>query len=175
MNLFYLQKKLFCNINFIFSAILFFQFVSNAQPISLKKISSGLNSLYDFQFELSDSYFQDFINSNPEHAAGYYFKSLKRLWFYLDNRNEKYLNEFIKYTDTSISKAELYLEKDTADVFTYYILGSVYFQKAVAYSRGEEYLNALWATKMFQYYFNRIISIDSTYSDAYMCLSLIHI
>lgn len=172
MNLSFLREKLFFSFIFFFSVILFFQFVSNAQPKSLKKISSGLNALYNFQFELSDDYFQDFINLNPEHPAGYYFKSIKRLWFFLDNKNENHLDEFIDYTDTALNKAELYLQKDSVDVFGYYILGSVYYQRAVAHTRGEEYLNALWATKMFQYYFNRIFSIDSTYFDAYMCLGL---
>jgi hypothetical protein len=168
----YLRKKIFSNFIIVLSAILLFQITLNAQPKSLKKISSGLNELYNFQFDSADKYFQDFINLNPEHPAGYYFKSIKKLWFYLDNKSEKHLNEFIDYTDTAIYKAELYLEKDSVDSFSYYILGLVYFQRAVAHTRSEEYLNSLWATKMFQYYFNRIISMDSTYFDAYMCLGL---
>jgi hypothetical protein len=167
-----LRNKLIFNFTIVFSAILFFQITLNAQPKSLKKISSGLNSLYNFHFDFADKDFQDFININPEHPAGYYFKSIKKLWFYLDSKNEKYLNEFIDYTDTSLYKAELFLQKDSVDVFSYYILGLVYFQRAVAHTRSEEYLSSLWATKMFQYYFNKIISMDSTYFDAYMCLGL---
>jgi tetratricopeptide (TPR) repeat protein len=167
-----IAKKM--NSNYIFFALIVLcpQITINAQTISLNKISSGLYALYNFQFSSSDKYFQDFINLNPDHSAGYYFKSIKNLWFYLDNKNEKHLNEFVNYTDTAIQKAELYLQNDSADVFNYFILGSVYYQRAVAHSRGEEYLNALWATKMFQYYFKRIVSIDSTYFDAYMCLGL---
>jgi hypothetical protein len=167
-----LKSKSIFNLFLFLPVILCFQITTNAQPKSLKKISSGLNALYNFQFDLSDDHFQDFINLNPEHPAGYYFKSIKRLWFYLDNKNGKYLDEFMDYTDTALNKGELYLQKDSIDVFCYYVLGSVYFQRAVAHTRSEEYLNSLWATKMFQYYFNRIISEDSTYIDAYMCLGL---
>ncbi|NNJ53102.1 MAG: DUF3808 domain-containing protein, partial [Ignavibacteriaceae bacterium] len=141
-------------------------------PKALKKISSGLDALYNFQFISSDKYFQDFINLNPEHPAGYYFKSIKNLWIYLDNKNEDHLDKFVNYTDTAVIKSEIFLKNDSTDTFSFYILGAVYYQRAVAHTRGEEYLNALWTTKMFQYYFNRIVAIDSTYFDAYMCLGL---
>ena len=171
MNQFFIEKKLTLTFYFL-SAILLFQFTSQAQLKSVKKLGMGLNALYNFQFELSDKYFQEFVKFNPEHPAGYYFMSIKSLWFYLDNKNEAYLNEFLNKTDTAISKAELSMQDDSTDIFSSYILGSVYYHRALARTRGEEYLSALWATKMFHFFFNRCLSIDSLYYDVYMNLGL---
>lgn len=156
----------------LISLLLPFSLSVNAQVKSLNKISSGLTSLYNFNFNASDKAFNDFIRANPEHPAGFYFKSIKFLWYYLDNKNEEYLNSFFAYTDTALKKFEKRIDKDSADIFSYFICSSVYYQRAVVYTRGEDYLSALWAVKTFNYYVEKILSLDSLYFDAFMCLGL---
>ncbi len=144
----------------------------HGQVKSLNKINSGLNFLYNFNFESSDKAFNDFIRLNPDHPAGYYYKSIKFLWYYLDNRNEEWRNKFFAYTDTALVKFENIIEKDSSDIFSYYICNSVYYQRAAAYTRGEDYLSALWAIKTFQFFNEKSLDIDSLYYDSYMCLGL---
>ena len=122
MNCSSLKKEQNLSFLLLLSTILAFQFTLSAQTKSLNKINRGLNELYNFQFNLSDKDFEDFIKLNPDHPGGYYFKSIKNLWFYLDNKSEEYLTEFINYTDTAISRAEDFLQKDSINVFIYYIL-----------------------------------------------------
>jgi tetratricopeptide (TPR) repeat protein len=168
-----LSKRIFSiHLVILISTFLFIPFQLKSQPESLNKLSKGLSALYNFDFNSADMSFQEFINVNSEHPSGYYFKSIKNLWIYLDNKNEENLIEFFSYTDTAINKADILIEGDSTEIFSYYILGSVYYQRAAAYTRNEEYLNALWATKMFHNDFNHILSIDSLYYDAHMGLGL---
>ena len=132
------------------------------------KISSGLEALYNFNFKSSDKIFLDLIKSYPQHPAGFHYKSISSLWFYLDSRNEINYENFMAYTDTAIEKAEILLEFDSTDVLGLYILGSVYANRTFAFTRDENYFDAIIAASKFYSYFNDLLDLDSLYYDAYM-------
>jgi len=131
-------------------------------------ISSGLEALYNFNFKSSDRIFDNLIENYPESPAGYHYKSISSLWFYLDSKNEIDYENFMAYTDTAIEKAEVFLETDSNDVFKRYILGSVYANRTFAFTRNENYFDAIFAASKFYSYFNELLEIDSLYYDAYM-------
>ena len=132
------------------------------------KITSGLEALYNFNFKSSEKTFDSIIKSYPDNPSGYYYKSISHLWFYLDSKNEIDLLNFISLTDSVIEKAETILKNDSSDIFTLYILGSVYANRTFAFTRDESYFDAVIAARKFHSYFNELLNKDSLYYDAYM-------
>jgi tetratricopeptide (TPR) repeat protein len=161
-------KKL-TNRFFLFASLLVFCFVINsyAQTNIQSKIISGQEALYNFNFKSSDKAFDKIINNYPDNPAGYYYKSISHLWFYLDSKNDIDLVNFISLTDTAIEKAEAILKNDSSDVFTLYILGSAYANRTIAFTRDESYFDAVIAARKFHSCFNELLNIDSLYYDAY--------
>jgi len=144
-----------------------YSFVS-AQTEIKSKISSGLESLYNFNFKSSDKTFTSIIKKYPDHPAGYHYKSIKYLWFYLDSREDSNLKRFIELTDTAIEKAEIKLKIDSTDLFSLYVIGSIYGNRTFAYTRDENYFDAVMAARKFHLYFDELLRRDSLYFDAYM-------
>ena len=149
-----------------------FPFFSSAQPNLDNKITKGLNLLYNFKFDKSQKIFRDIIDSDSTNPAGYHFQSIAYLWYYLDTKDEAHLNNFLSYSDSAINKSEEFITADSEDTFLFYILGSAYSYRALAFARAEEYLNALWATKESYSYLNKAVALDSLYADAYFGLGL---
>lgn len=143
-----------------------------AQGKTDKLILKGIDELYNFNFESCTETFQKIIDDDPSNPAGYHYKSVKHLWYFLDDKNENDFEIFLAYSDTAILKAEEIINSDSTNPFIYYILGTSYSYRAVAYGRAEEYLNALWATKKFHSILSAAILIDSTFYDAYLGLGL---
>ena len=137
-----------------------------------KKILQGLDATFKFDFEQSEKIFNSLIEKYPDSPAGYHFKSIQYLWKYLDNKNDSDYFSFINLSDSTINKANNLLERDTVDTFLYYILGSSYSYRAVAFTRQESYLDAVLATKKSFFYLNNTVFNDSTCYDAYMGLGL---
>ena len=138
-----------------------------SQSIIKSKISSGLEALYNFNFSSCDKTFNNIIKNYPDHPAGYFYKSISSLWFYLDSKNVESLDEFISLTDTVIEKAETVLQTDSLDEFTLFILGSTYANRTFAFTRDESYFDAVLAARKFHSIFNELLSVDSLYYDAY--------
>ena len=157
---------------FVILITISFSFFASAQPNFDKKITKGLDFLYNFKFDKSQQIFRDIIDPDSTNAAGYHFQSLAYLWYYLDNKDEIHLNNFLSYSDSAINKSEELITADSEDPFLFYILGSTYSYRALAFARAEEYLNALWATKEAYSYLNKSVALDSLYSDAYFGLGL---
>jgi predicted negative regulator of RcsB-dependent stress response len=163
--------KSYLTIIFLFLILIINQSVFS-QSILKSKVSQGLGALYNFNFQSADKTFDWLIENYPDNPAGFHFKSLKYLWYYLDNKDEYDLDYFIAYSDTAIEKAEKILVKDSSDIFTIYILGSAYTNKTFAFTRDENYIDAIFSAQNFYNCFNKILSVDSLYYDAYMGIGL---
>jgi hypothetical protein len=137
-----------------------------------KQLLQGLDATFKFDFEKSEKIFNSLIEKYPDAPAGYHFKSIPYLWKYLDNKNDSDYVSFINLSDSTIKKANELLESDSVDTFLYYILGSSYSYRAVAFTRQESYLDAVLATKKSFSYLNNTVFIDSAYYDAYMGLGI---
>jgi len=168
-----LKNLHFNNSLIIFSIfILLFGFNTNvrlfAQPNIKSKITPGLDALYNFNFSSAEKTFSSIIKNYPDHPAGYHYKSISHLWFFLDNKGKDHLKNFIAYTDTSIQKAETILNSDSLDKFTLFLLGSIYANRTFAFTRDESYFDAVLAARKFHAIFNQLLAEDSLYFDAYM-------
>ena len=136
------------------------------------RISIGMESLYNFNFKSSERIFDNMINNYPDNPAGYYYKSISHLWFFLDNKNETELELFISLTDSAIEKSESILNEDSTDLFILFILGSTYVNRTFAYTRDENYFDAVLSARKFRFYFDELLTVDSLYYDAYMSKGL---
>lgn len=168
-------KKLYFNKSIIVGSVILFLFGFNtnanlfAQPNIIKsKITQGLDALYNFNFTYAEKTFNSIIKNYPDHPAGYHYKSISHLWFFLDSRDKVDLKNFIAYTDTAINKAETILKSDSLDKFILFLLGSVYANKTFAFTRDESYFDAVLAARKFHSVFNQLLTEDSLYYDAYM-------
>jgi len=157
---------------FIILISISFSFFASAQPNLDKKITKGLNFLYNFNFDNSHKIFQEIIDADSINPAGYHFQSIAYLWYYFDNKENAYLDDFLSYSDSAINKSRELITSESEDPFLFYIIGSSYSHRALAFARAEEYLNALWATKESYSYLNKAVALDSLYADAYFGLGL---
>jgi hypothetical protein len=144
-----------------------FSISTYAQTIIKTQITAGLEALYNFNFKSSEKKFDNIIRNYPDNPAGYYYKSVSHLWFYLDSKNETDLLDFISLTDTAILKAETILRTDSSDVFTLYILGSAYANRTFAFTRDESFFDAVLSARKFHMCFDELLKKDSLYFDAY--------
>jgi len=157
---------------FVILCALSFSFFASAQPNLDKKITKGLNFLYNFKFDKSQKIFREIIDADSTNPAGYHFQSIAYLWYYLDNKENANLDNFLSYSDSAINKSKELITSESEDPFPFYILGSAYSYRALAFARAEEYLNALWATKESYSHLNKAVALDSSYADAYFGLGL---
>ncbi len=153
-------------------SIFFFNVSIYSQSDLNSRISIGLESLYNFNFKSSENIFDNIIKKYPDNPAGYYYKSISHLWFFLDSKNETELEYFTLLTDSAIEKAEAILEKDSLDLFTLYLLGSSYMNRTFAFTRDENYFDAVVSARKFHLYFDLLLDEDSLYYDAYMSKGL---
>jgi len=137
-----------------------------------KQILKGLDEVYKFNFKKSEKIFNEVINVIPENPAGYHFKSIQYLWRYLDNKNDTDFVKFISLSDTVIEIVNDSFESNLSKAVINFVLGSTYSFRAMAFTRQENYLDAVWAAKKSFSYLNTAILIDSTFYDAYMGLGL---
>jgi hypothetical protein len=163
--------KKFSKISFL-SIFLLFSVSLHSQTVNNKQLLRGIDALYNFEFEKSRKIFEGIILHNPDHPVGYHFKSIEHLWYYLDNKNEFEFESFLSLSDSVIKKCKIILEADSIDPNSYYLLGSTYSCRAIAYARAEEYLNTLWATKEFYTNLSKTVKLDSLFYDAYLGLGL---
>ena len=137
-----------------------------------KKILYGLVQTFGFSFTKSEKTFDEIIRDYPNNPAGYHLKSIQYLWRYLDNKNKADYNKFITLSDHVISTEYDTLLNDIDNAFISYIIGASYSFRAMAFTRDEDYLNAVWAAKKSYSYLSNAIAVDSTFYDAYMGLGL---
>ena len=137
-----------------------------------RKILYGLEETFKFNFNISEKTFDAIIREFPDNPAGYHFKSIQYLWRYLDNKNPSDYNIFISLSEKVVETDNDSLTQEVNDPFILYIIGSSYSFRAMAYTRDEDYLNAVWAAKKSYSYLTNAVLTDSTFSDAYLGLGL---
>ena len=152
---------LFCGTNFTF-----------AQQSIVRAIKRGLELEYDFKWKQAEDIFQKMIDEYPNDPRGYHYQSSIYLWRYMSNQDKKDFDEFIAYSDTAISKGDRLMEKEHQDVGILYILGADYSYRALAFTKAEKFLDAVWASKKSESYLRKTLQADSTYYDAYLGLGL---
>jgi len=172
VNYFYKFIKVFIPLSLTILFIISSFTTTLAQPAISKAVKKGLEFGYNFNWAKSDDIFQGLIEKYPDDPRGYHFRASIYLWYYLSNQDKSDFKLFVAYSDSAIEKARNILNKNPDDVDILYILGSDYSYRAIAFSKSEKFLDAVWASKKSESYLNRTLELDSTYYDAYLGLGL---
>jgi tetratricopeptide (TPR) repeat protein len=168
------KKNIISYLNIILFAVILvsvFSLVSFPQNIS-REVKDGLELCYRFKWNQAEEIFGNMIKENPDDANGYHFLSGVYLWYYLGSREKNDFSTFVKYSDQAIEKAKSALDEKPQSAFLNYILGSNYMYRAIAFTREENYLDAVWASKKSESYLNETLEIDPRFTDAYLGLGL---
>ncbi len=155
----------------IFSAIFFLSILSYSQSIS-KDVRMGLELSYNFDWNRAEEIFINMTKENPSRPDGYHFLSSIYLWYYLGGRNKNDFNNFLNYSDQAIELLKQTLDNSPESAYLNYLLGSNYMYRAIAFTREENYLDAVWASKKSEAHLTETLRIDPKFIDAYLGLGL---
>lgn len=158
----------------LFLTLIIFIFFASAvlsQNVT-KDIKAGLELCYNFKWKQAEEIFSTMIKENPENSNGYHFLSGIYLWYYLGNRDKEDFNNFVKYSDQTLETANAELDQKPLSAYLNYLVGSNYMYRAIAFTREENYLDAVWASKKSETYLNTALEIDPKFTDAYLGLGL---
>lgn len=131
-------------------------------------IYRGLDYSYNFQFQEAENTFQQIINKYPEDPRGYHYKSSIYLWTYLSNKDRQDYDRFMKLSDIAIDKADKLLDRNDNDENALFVLGSNYGMRAMAFTKDNSTLNAVWAAKNSNKYLNRTLEKYPYNNDVYL-------
>ncbi|MGE5679612.1 MAG: tetratricopeptide repeat protein [Bacillota bacterium] len=131
-------------------------------------IYRGLDYSYNFQTSEAENCFQQIINKYPDDPRGYHYKSSIYLWTYLSNKDKSDYDRFIKLSDIAIDKAEKALDRNSNDENALYVLGSNYGFRAMAFTKENSSLNAVWAARNSNKYLNKTLEKFPYNNDAYL-------
>jgi len=160
-------------LNLLLIIILFTFFSKATFPQSITKdIKGGLELCYNFKWKQAEEIFAGMIKEYPEKTDGYHFLSGIYLWYYLGNRDKDDFTSFVKYSDKALEIGLAEVDENPQSVNINYLLGSNYMYRAIAFTRDENYLDAVWASKKSENYLNAALEIDPKFSDAYLGLGL---
>ena len=159
---------------FLVLTLLLFTGVEFAGELSPKsKLNEGIQSVYNFDFDKAESIFSAILKKNPNDLFANHFSATLSFWKYFGSNKQKYLNEFLRQSDLTISKAEENLSDNPKSRETLFILGAAYSYRAIAYGKAEKFLDMIWASKKSNSYLESVLEIDSNYYDAYLGIGLI--
>ena len=167
-------RNFFSLSGYIFIIIFSLAFIGNcfAQSSFIKPVKKGLEYEYNFKWQQAEEVFLNLIKKNPEDPRGYHYQAGIYLWRYLSNLDKYDYNNFIAYSDTAILKGELLMETEHNNSSVLYTIGADYSYRALAFTKAEKFLDAVWSSKKSESYLRKTLEVDSTYYDAYLGLGL---
>ncbi len=164
-----LYKGIFISFSLIFLFGPIDLFAQNEINTQIKK---GLNYSYNFNWNKAEETFQKLIRKYPNDPRGYHYEASVYLWYYLGNKNAEFLKSFVSYSDKAIEKARNILENQPKNNEVLYVIGADYTYRAIAFTKAENYLDAVWASKKSESYLSEALEADSSRFDAYLGLGL---
>ncbi len=136
------------------------------------KISRGVELSYNFQFESANDIFDELIRKFPNDPQSYHYKSSILLWKFASDKNEKDFEKFFSLSEIAIEKSEAILKDDDKNSVAFFILGSNYGLRSIAYLKAGESLKAVWAVKKARSYLNDLKKSQPENFDANLGLGL---
>ena len=160
--------KYFLKVFLVIGLIFGFDNPAFSQIIS-KDIKNGLELCYNFEWKQAEEVFSSMVK---EDQKAYHFLSGIYLWYYLGNREKADFNNFVKYSDKALETLRADIDTIPQSAYLNFLLGSNYMYRAIAFTREENYLDAVWASKKSESYLKKALEIDPKFTDAYLGLGL---
>lgn len=135
-------------------------------------ITDGIELIYQFEFDRAEDVFNKAIEIDSRLPSSYHYIAQMHLWFFLGTRDLGEFTIFNKFSDLALEKAEVLLENDDENPENNFILALIHTNRALAFSSQDEFLSAFWESKSAYGYFEDVLDIDSSYTDAYFGLGL---
>ncbi|MBN1397392.1 MAG: hypothetical protein JXA06_05100 [Bacteroidetes bacterium] len=108
-------------------------------PVLHKKILTGIDKLYNFEFDRADSDFTEVVRMRPDHPAGHFFKAMvlwERIISNFDDESQD--DELYKVLDVVIEMCEQRLDENPDDVTALFFNGgAVGFRGRLRANRGK--------------------------------------
>lgn len=118
------------------------------------EVTNAINDMYNFEFDEAEEVFIFMRFRYPEHPLPYFLMGLSQWWRIVPNINVKSNDEeFEKWLDLSIEKAEKLYDKDENNIEARFFLAAAYAFKGRLYSERGYYSKATWAGKNTLSYF----------------------
>lgn len=138
----------------------------------ISKLSPGVNYLFNMELEKAESVFRQGIKDNPNDPLAYYYLAQMYLWNFFGNSSTKEYNRFIQYSDIAIEKASEMTKIKNKEEYASLILGCIYTQRSVAYSKTEHYLDMITASQKSRSYLNDVVDMNKSNYDVYLGFGL---
>ncbi|HEX2867524.1 MAG TPA: tetratricopeptide repeat protein [Ignavibacteriales bacterium] len=140
----------------------------SAQNEVIASIYRGLGYSYNFQMQEAESEFQKIISKYPDDPRGYHYKSALYLWAFMGNKDQADFNRFMHLSDIALDKAKNLLDRQDESEDALYVLGANYGLRAMAYTKNNNSLDAVWAAKNSSKYLNRVQELYPYNNDIYL-------
>ncbi len=138
----------------------------------ISKLSPGVHSLFNMDMEKAEAVFRQGIKDNPNDPLAYYYLAQMYLWNFFGNSSTKEYNKFIQYSDIAIEKAGELVKVKSREEYASLILGCVYTQRSIAYSKTEHYLDMITASQKSRSYLNDVVDMNKSNYDVYLGFGL---
>lgn len=161
------MNRMILTILFVFMLSVLSTYAGNVE----ESIKVAMEYAYNFELEEAVKRLDKIIIANPEDPRGYHFKSSVYLWKYFGNGERIEYDNFFKFSDLALDKAEKILD-EKEDIDALYIIGANQGFRAIMYMRNDETMKAIWASKESQSALKRVVEIDKERYDVYFGLGL---
>ncbi|MGE5432019.1 MAG: tetratricopeptide repeat protein [Syntrophomonadaceae bacterium] len=128
----------------------------SAQNEIVASIYRGLGYSYNFQMKEAEAEFQKIIDKYPDDPRGYHYKSSLYLWAFIGNKDQSDYNRFMHLSDVAIEKAQSLLDREDNNENALYVLGANYGFRAMAFTKNNNSLDAVWAARKSSKYLNEV-------------------
>ncbi|PZX50935.1 tol-pal system protein YbgF [Algoriphagus chordae] len=110
------------------------------------RITTAINSMYNFDFPTAERDFAVLANQYPDHPLPEFLVALGYWWrIEVDVTNEKYDATFVKYLDRAIAKAQVMFDEDETNKEAAFFLAAGYGFQSRLYSERKSWTKAAWA------------------------------
>jgi len=135
-------------------------------------IEKGLDYTISCRFQSALHTFQQVIENDRNHPAGYCFKAVTYGAMMMDFETFGFRRRLFSYIDTTMTLCERMIEYQEDPGRTYFYLGCASILRALGNSKSRDLLPAVYNARKGLVYFNQAIETDSTLFDAYLVLGV---
>jgi len=160
------------------STLIFFLWLFNlaihANPVQVNdngliaKMRPGVDYLFNMEMDKAEAVFRQAVKDYPQDPIGYYYLSQMYLWIFFGTSSNKEYDKFIQYSDLAIEKANTMHELKGKEEYASLLLGSMYTQRSIAFSKTEHFLDMITASQKSRSYLNDVVEMDKNNYDVYL-------
>lgn len=137
-------------------------------------IMTGIEQLYNVQFDAAAKSFDKAIAVDPADPRGYFYRANVHLWSYLFDHRSEQLARYMSVSDRGIKAAEKRLRDNPRDNVAKLFLGMTYGFRAISNARAENIMAAALSAKACHDRLSEVVRADPKLQDAYLGLGIFH-